>query len=104
MEGTELTPPPTRNVSEIAAISGLKVFFNKAHVQTKGVYKIFGVPERSQFTTKPPGSYKFCGFSFRKNQERASKFGSILGLDQGLMNNCSAAAVRAPNSEKSSCP
>ena len=27
--------------------------------------------------TKPPGSYEFCGFSFRKNQERASKFGSI---------------------------
>ena len=41
----------------------------------------FGVPEKSEFT-KPPGSYEFCGFSFRKNQERASKFGSILGHDR----------------------
>ena len=29
--------------------------------------------------------------------ERASKFGSILGRDRGLVNNCSAAAGRAPN-------
>ena len=50
----------------------------------------------SEFT-KPPGSCEFCGFSFRKNQERASKFGSILGRGQGLVNNCSAAAGRAPN-------
>ena len=33
----------------------------------------------------------FCGFPLRKNQERASKFGSILGRDRGLVNNCSAA-------------
>ena len=39
----------------------------------------------------------FVAFSFRKNQERASKFGSILGRDRGLINNCSAAAGRAPN-------
>ena len=39
----------------------------------------FGVPETSEFT-KPP----------RKNQERASKFGLILGHDRGLVNNCSA--------------
>ena len=45
--------------------------------------------------TKPPGSHEFCGFSFRKTmQERASKFGSILGRDRGLG---SAAAGRAPN-------
>ena len=43
------------------------------------------------------GSYEFCGFSYRKNQERASKFGSILGHDWGLVNNRSAAARRAPN-------
>ena len=49
----------------------------------KGVYQIFGVPETSEFT-KPPGSYEFCGFSFRKNEERASKFGSILGRDTPL--------------------
>ena len=48
-------------------------------------------PGMSEFT-KPPGSYEFCGFSVRKNQERASKFGSILGHDRGLVNNCSAAA------------
>ena len=40
----------------------------------------------------------FVAFSFRKNQERASKFGSILGRDRSLVNNCSAAAGRAPNS------
>ena len=51
----------------------------------------FGVPETSEFT-KPPGSYEFCGFSFGKNQEGASKFGSILGRDRGLVNNFSAAA------------
>ena len=62
----------------------------------KGENKISGVPETSEFT-KPPGSYEFCGFSFRKNQERASKFGSILGRDRGLANNCSAAARRAPD-------
>ena len=62
----------------------------------KGGLLIFGVPETSEFT-KPPGWYEFYGFSFRNNQERASKFGSILGRDQGLVNNCSAAARRAPN-------
>ena len=50
----------------------------------KGIYIIFGVPETSEFT-KPPASYEFYGFSFRKSQERASKFGSILGRDQGLL-------------------
>ena len=50
----------------------------------------------SEFT-KAPGSYEFCGFSFRKNQKRASKFGSILGRDRGLVSNCSAAAGRAPS-------
>ena len=50
----------------------------------------------SEFT-KPLGSYEFCGFSFRKSQERASKFGSILGHDWGLINNCSAIAGGAPN-------
>ena len=43
-----------------------------------------GVPETSKFT-KPPGSCEFCGFSYRKNQERASKFSSILGRDRGLI-------------------
>ena len=57
---------------------------------------IFGVPETSEFT-KPPASFEFCGFSFRKIQERASKFGSILGRDRGLVNNCSAAIGRARN-------
>ena len=55
-------------------------------VQTKGVYWMFGVPETSEFT-KPRGSYEFCGFSLRKNQERASKFGSILGRHRRLVNN-----------------
>ena len=45
----------------------------------------------------PPGSYEFCGSSYRKNQERASKFGSVFGRDRGLVNNCSAAAGRASN-------
>ena len=59
---------------------------------------MFGVPETSIFT-EPPGSYEFCGSSFGnlKNQERASKFGWILGRDRGLVNNCSATAGRAPN-------
>ena len=39
----------------------------------------------------------FVAFSFRKNQEGASKFGSILGRHRGLVNSCSAAAGRAPN-------
>ena len=69
---------------------------NHVHVQTKGVYSILGVPETSEFT-KPPSTYEFCGFCFRNNQERASKFGSILDRDRGLVNNCSAAAGRAPN-------
>ena len=38
---------------------------------------------------------KFAAFSSRKNQERASKFSSILGRDRGSVNNCSAAAGRA---------
>ena len=50
----------------------------------------------SEFT-EPPGSYEFRGFSFGRNQERASKFGSILGRDRGLVSNCPAAAGRAPN-------
>ena len=70
--------------------------FNHIHVQTKGGYQIFSVPETCEFT-KPPGSYEFCGFPFRKNQERASKIGSILGGDQGLVNTCSAAVGRAIN-------
>ena len=37
--------------------------------------------------------------AFRKNQERASKSGSILGRKRGLVNNCSAAPSRAPNSQ-----
>ena len=41
------------------------------------------------------GSYEFCGFSFRKNQERASKFGSVFGPRPGFSS--SAAAERAPN-------
>ena len=57
---------------------------------------MFGVPKTSEFT-KPPGSYELCGFSYRKNQEKASKFGSILGCDRGSVNNCSAAAGGAPN-------
>ena len=57
---------------------------------------MFGVPQTSEFT-KRQRSCEFGGFSFRKNQERASKFGSILGRDRGLVNNCSAAAGRAPN-------
>ena len=36
-------------------------------------------------------------FSFRKSQEGAAKFGSILGRDRGLVSNCLAAAGRAPN-------
>ena len=59
-------------------------------------YWFFGVPETSEFT-KPPGTYEFCGFAFQKNQEGASKFGSILGHGRGLVNNCSAVAGRAPN-------
>ena len=47
--------------------------------------------------TKPPGSYEFRGFSFRKNQEGASKFGSILGRGRASVNNCSAAVWRPPN-------
>ena len=47
--------------------------------------------------TKPPGSHEFSGFGFGKNQERASKFDSVLGRDRGLVNNCSAPAGRAPN-------
>ena len=39
----------------------------------------------------------FVAFHFRKNQERASKFGSILGRDRGLVDNCLVAAGRAPN-------
>ena len=39
----------------------------------------------------------FVSFSFRKNQERAAKFGSILDRDRGLVSNCPAAAGRAPN-------
>ena len=41
--------------------------------------------------------YLTPGFVLEKNQERASKFVSILGCDRGLVNNCSAAARRAPN-------
>ena len=71
-------------------------FFKPRPCPNKGVYLNFGVPEMSEFT-KPPGSYEFCGFSFREDQEKAVNFGSILGRDQGLVNNCSAAAGRAPN-------
>ena len=70
--------------------------FKHVHVQTRGLTKFFCVPETGEFT-KPPGSYEFCGFSFRKKQERAAKFGSILGRDRGLVDSCSAAAGRAPN-------
>ena len=62
----------------------------------KGGLLNFRFPETSEFT-KPPGSCEFCGFSSRKNQERASKFGSILGRGRGLVNNRSAPAGRAPN-------
>ena len=55
-----------------------------------------GVPETSEFT-KPRVCTNFVAFSFRKSQERASKFSSILGRDPGLVNNCSAAAGRALN-------
>ena len=62
-------------------------------------------PERVRDTiwTFPEKSGKHPGletprFSFsQKNQERVSKFGLILGRDRGLVNNCSAAAGRAPN-------
>ena len=43
------------------------------------------------------GSYEFCGFSFRWNGGGASKLGSILGRDRGLVNNCLAAAGGALN-------
>ena len=69
--------------------------FNPVHLQTKGGL-LNSVPETSEFT-KPQGSYECWGFSERENQERASKFGSILGHDRGLVNNCSTAAGRAPN-------
>ena len=39
----------------------------------------------------------FVAFPLENDQERASKFGSILGPDRDLVNNCSAAARRAPN-------
>ena len=74
---------------------GLDAFFQAAQGIRENVGRL-RVPETSEFT-KPPGSYEFCGFSFRKNQERASKFGSILGRDRGLVNNCPAAVGRAPN-------
>ena len=35
----------------------------------RGFTKFFCVPETSEFT-KPPGSYEFCGFSFRKNNRK----------------------------------
>ena len=64
----------------------------------KGVYSTFGVPGTSEFT-KPPGSYTNSVRLFlqKENQERASKFGSILGRDRGLVDNCSAMGARAPS-------
>ena len=47
-----------------------------------------------RMSTNPPGSFEFCGFSFRNQQQIISYF---LGRDRGLVNNCSAAAGRAPN-------
>ena len=72
------------------------------------VYAVFSSLKQRGFTKfsvflkrvsllNPRACTNFVGFSFRKNQERASKFGSISGRDQGLVNNCSAAARRAPN-------
>ena len=48
--------------------------------------------KRGEFT-KPWVRTNFVAFP----QERALKFGSILGRDRGLINNCPAAAGRAPN-------
>ena len=59
--------------------------FTKFSVFLKRV-SLLNTPVRTNFVAFP-----------RKNQERASKFGSILGRDRVLVNNCSAAAGRAPN-------
>ena len=56
----------------VVAVVGLSLSFfsiggllgkglNHLHVQTKGVYQIFGVPETSEFA-KPPGLFESCGF------------------------------------------
>ena len=46
---------------------------NHVHVQTKGVYKIFGVPETSDFT-KIWVRTKFCSFSFTKSGSEKGVF------------------------------
>ena len=62
-----------------------------------------GFTKFSVFLKRNEGVYQTPGFVrvlrlFLQNQERAaSKFGSTLGRDRGLVNNCSAAAGRAPN-------
>ena len=81
-------PQPTQSCIESVLTTSMS--------KQRGLLNFRCSSETSEFT-KPPGSCEFCGFPFRKNQERASKFGSILGRDRGLVNNCSAAAGRAPN-------
>ena len=54
------------------------------------------VPETSEFT-KPPGSFEFVAFLLERATGKSLEFGSILGRDRGLVNNCSAAAGKAPN-------
>ena len=70
--------------------------FNHVYVQKRGFTK-FSVFLKRASLLNPRFRTNFVVFSYRKNQERASKFGSILGRDRGLVNNCSAAAGRAPN-------
>ena len=63
----------------------------------KGGLLYFSVFLKRVSLRNPRVSTKLCGFAFRKNQERASKFGSTLGRDRDSVNNCSAAAGRALN-------
>ena len=59
---------------------------------------MFGVPERlKRVSLLNPAFARLLWLFLLKEPERTSKFGSILARDRGLVNNCSAAAGRAPN-------
>ena len=81
--------------------SGLGFLRQSESVLTTSMSRQRGFAKSSVFLKRvsllnPGVRTKFVAFPFRKNQERASKFGSTLGRDRGLVNNCSAAAGRAP--------